>query len=86
VSRGQKKSAELRVDLKDAKRLKFSGVLSDLDERVGTLDSRMGSSPGSRHDSAAKIHDQEKRKHDNQIATGTMRVGILSDAVVVNAD
>ena len=69
------RSPELWVYLKNGKKLKFSGLLSDFDELVGMVNSHMEGLPGPQHDSAAKIRDQEKRKHDNRVTGWFLIVG-----------
>jgi hypothetical protein len=71
------RSSVLWVYLKNGKKLKFSGLLSDFDQLVGMVNSHMEGLPGPHHDSPAKIHDQQKRKRDNRIAVWYGVVGIL---------
>ena len=61
-------ASELWVYLQNGTRLKFSGMLSDFDELVGTINSHMAGLPASQLDSAAKLRDQQNRKRDGGAA------------------
>jgi hypothetical protein len=77
------RSPELWVYLKDGKKLKFSGLLSDFDELVGMVNSHMEGLPGPQRDSEAKIRDRERRVAGNRAANWIMGTGVVVIAVVV---
>jgi hypothetical protein len=76
VLNGQK-SSELWVYLKNGKKLKFSGLLSDFYELVGMIDSHMAGLPEPQRDSPAKMQDRVNRRRDNRMADWFMIVGVL---------
>ena len=78
-----KQSSELWVYLKNGKRLKFSGMLSDFDELVDMVEDQMAGLPGEQRDSPAKVHDQEKRKRDNQNVAWVSYGGIIVVGIFV---
>jgi hypothetical protein len=70
------RSPELWVYLKNGRKLKFSGPLSDFEELVGMVNSHMEGLPGPQHDSAAKIRDRERRVRGNRGANWIMGIGM----------
>jgi len=72
------RSPELWVYLKNGRKLKFSGLLSDFDELVGMVNSHMQGLPGAQHDSPEKIRDRERRIQGNRAANWMMGLGLSS--------
>lgn len=74
---------ELLVYLRDNKRLRFSGLLSDFDTLVELIDCNMAVPPAGQADCALKLQDQKRRAEGNANAGRITWIGTAVIAVVV---